>query len=267
MVTGYELDEVLGVGAHATVWRARRRGPVPLDVAVKRVADGVGGRARIRSEAAVLAACDHPNLIRLIDVVADGDDRDGGDDEGGDDAGTDHLALVLALVRGGSLAAAVRGGEMAAATLVGHLVDVAAALGALHRVGVVHGDVKPSNILLAADGGTVLADLGSAGPTAGAAVGGGSDGFAAPELVARGILHPHLDVFGLGACAVAALTGSPPGPGGGAGRLTDIGVSRQLAATVATALHADPDERFPTADALRAALLACPEADPRRWAG
>ncbi len=255
MVTGYVLDEVLGVGAHATVWRAHRLGPVPFDVAVKRVARDVGGSSRLRGEAAVLAACDHPNLVRLIDVVPDGGD------------GGEHVALVLALVRGGSLAAATRGPEMAAAALVGYLVDVAAGLGALHRHGVVHGDVKPSNILLAADGGAVLADLGSAGPRGGVTVGEGSDGYAAPELARHGFLDPRLDVYGLGACAVAVLTGARPGGGVGAGRVADLGVSRQLAATVAAAMHADPDERFPTADVMRAALLACPEGDPRRSAG
>ncbi|MPY96306.1 MAG: protein kinase [Acidimicrobiia bacterium] len=236
----YDLGDVLGRRAGTCVQRARRRGLLATDVAVKRRV----GQARgcdLEREARLLDAADHPNLVRLLDVVAD----------------VEGVALVLPLARGGSLAGTLRRGPLSAPSAVDLLLDITAGVASLHRVGIVHGDLKPANVLLTSDGRPLVADLGSAARQGDPARGRGSGAYAAPELVAGATAAFSQDVYGLGATALALLTCRPPDRGRGA---ADLGVSRQLAAVLDSAVELRLDERFPSASALWAALAGCPEA-------
>ena len=87
----YELERRIGSGAAGTVWRARRKGPVPQVVALKRLRAGTGSADldRLRREALVLAALDHPHIVRIIEVLDDGD----------------GIALAMQFAPGGSLEA------------------------------------------------------------------------------------------------------------------------------------------------------------------
>jgi serine/threonine-protein kinase len=84
------------------------------------------------------------------------------------------------------------------------------ALTVLHRHGVVHGDVKPANLILDRDGRIVLVDLGSSSAPPTSTPRGGSSGFRAPEVSAGGPAVRASDVFSLAATAFALVTGAPP---------------------------------------------------------
>ena len=103
------------------------------------------------------------------------------------------------------------------------LAPVASALGRLHDLGVVHGDVSPGNVLLDLDGRPVLGDLGL-GHVVGDVSPGvwGTDGYVAPEVLLGADPGPASDVYALGALGWLCLSGTVPGPPGLRPRLADI---------------------------------------------
>jgi serine/threonine protein kinase len=232
MVGPYVLDAPIGTGAAATGWRAWRSGagasapPVAIKLFHQR-----GDAAR--AEAALLGALDHPNVVRLHDVLVTR-------------AGT---ALVLEHASGGSLAALLaRRGPLDPGEVVSLGLGIGAALVAAHDRGIVHGDVHPGNVLLTADGRVLLADFGLA---AGEGCGGAA-GFTAPEVERGEAPSRRSDVWSLGAVCRAAL---------GASELRGIAPTT-LVVVLAVALAADPADRFGSAremlDALADALPARP---------
>ncbi len=90
------------------------------------------------------------------------------------------------------------------------VAQAAEALTALHQHGVVHGDVKPANLILDRNGRVVLVDLGSSSVPTTEAPRGGTPGFRAPEIAAGAPADRSSDVFGLAATAFTLLTGAPP---------------------------------------------------------
>ena len=74
-VGDYDLEQQIGAGASGTVWKAHRRGPVARTVALKRLRSGSGSAdlARMRREATVLTELDHPHVVRVLEVLHDGD--------------------------------------------------------------------------------------------------------------------------------------------------------------------------------------------------
>jgi hypothetical protein len=176
-------------------------------VALKRLAlygsatEMARARQRVRREAEVLRRLDHPAIVPLLDVIDDGDD----------------LVLVFPFLPGGNLAErvayyGVRPAEEVAA-IADHLLD---ALAAAHRAGVVHRDVKPANVLFAADGRPLLADFGVArGPDATPGLTAtdlvvGTPGYMSPEQARGEPATAASDVFSLGATLAFAATGHSP---------------------------------------------------------
>jgi serine/threonine-protein kinase len=262
-VAGFELLEQLGEGAHGVVHRARRVGggrfPLHVELAVKRLRlvtpDSL---ERLSREATALAGLDHPHVLALHDVVDDGP----------------GLALVTGLARGGSWAGRLATGPVAPGEVVRILSEVADALASAADRGLVHGDVKPANILLTSESRVLLGDFGTArwltprGPAdrTGEAPGRGegSAPYVAPEVRAGAPGGSTADVHALGVCAYVALTGRRPDPSSGVGPLADRPVSSALLLVVEQAVAADPAERFPGAAAFAAALSEVPEARSRR---
>ena len=201
----YETIRRIGRGGMGVVDLGRA--PDGTEVALKRLSlhgtpeELEQARQRIRREAEVLQQLDHPALVRLLDVVDDGDD----------------LVLVMEYLSGGNLAQRVteqgplRGSALR--ELADHLLD---GLAAAHRQGVVHRDIKPSNILFDAEGHARLADFGAAihrdatlGLTGHDLV-VGTPGFMSPEQARGETATTASDVFSLGATILFAATGAGP---------------------------------------------------------
>lgn len=182
-------------------------------------------------EARLAAAVHHPRLVGVFDVVA----RPG------------SLVLVTEHLPGGTLAQVrAERGPLPPAEVARVLDDVLAALEALHAAGIVHRDLSPGNVLLAADGAAKVGDLGLARRRRGLTVGfdepdalAGTPGFMAPEQRGGRRATPASDVYAAAALATALLA-SPRPPG--------------LEAVLRRGLAEDPSARWPSASAMRAAL-------------
>ncbi|MDP9239236.1 MAG: serine/threonine protein kinase [Actinomycetota bacterium] len=228
-VPAYVAEELLGFGGSGEVWRARAAMTGEV-VALKRLRAGrdPAERDRLRWEAALLAAFEHPHVVRLHGVLSTA---------GGP-------VLVLDYAEGGSLAALVsQRGPCSAAELSGLLAPIAGALAAAHDVGLVHGDLSAGNILLGAGGQALLADLGTArlvGECGG--VVRGTAGFIDPAVRAGAPPGPASDVYGLAAVAVFALTGDS-GLVDPAAALSGLALPEPMARVLRAALQADPAAR------------------------
>ncbi len=200
----YRVDAKLGEGAQATVLRVHDL-HTGRDLALKRLlpvyADKRKLRARFEAEARTLSALDHPNVVKVFDVATEGPEP----------------YFVMEYVPGGSLVERLeREGPLPPRLAVAIALQVCHGLAAAHRVGVIHRDVKPHNVLVAADGTCKLTDFGIArmGDTglrtrAGAAL--GTEGFMAPEQAADAkSVDVRADVYGVGMTLFVLLTGQDP---------------------------------------------------------
>ena len=121
--------------------------------------------------------------------------------------------------------------------------QAAEALMVLHQHGVVHGDVKPSNLVLDRAGRVVVVDLGSSSVPAGPAPRGGTPGFRAPEVASGAVPTRRSDVYSLAATAFSLLTGSAPSAGLPAWDGIPPAVAARLEAGLRAGLAIDPERR------------------------
>ena len=250
---GFELQAELGSGAFATVWRARQL-RLGRDVAVKvldpQVARNPDAARRFEREGRAAASLDHPGIVPVY--------------EAGEDDGVVFLAMRL--VDGPTLAQVLHDdGELAPDRLVHIIGAVGAALDHAHERGLVHRDVKPSNILL--EGERVwLGDFGIAASarelgryTTGAI---GTVAYMAPEQARAADVDHRSDLYALGCVAFECVTGRPPFQR--ADLLATMAAhtsdpvppagSPSLDAFFARALAKEPDRRFQSGAELAAAL-------------
>jgi serine/threonine protein kinase len=203
----FEELEVIGTGGAGVVTRARERSTGEF-VAIKRLRKPID-RMRFLQEAAAIASLDHPGIVRLHRVVGEASEE--GDPEA-------PLALILELVEGSDLERlVVAGGPLPVAQALALGIEVAHALAHAHERGLVHRDVKPSNVLIDAEGRARLTDFGlalvaeaqlSITPT-GAVL--GTPSYMAPEqLGGAHEVDARADVYGLGATLYRLLTGRSP---------------------------------------------------------
>ncbi len=258
----YQLEELLGEGAFAWVYRATDADlgrAVALKVLKPAWLNDAQALSRFKQEARTMANLHHPNIAVIYEVgEADG-----------------QVYLAQFLVDGESLAARLRRGGLAWAEMLRILQPVAAALDYAHSQGVIHRDIKPPNILLAKNGQPYLGDFGLVRAAEGSAslsasAGGliGTPAYMAPEQWEGQPATPATDVYALSCVAVEMLTGrmlfdgSTPavvmkqhlieGP-----RLPEqwpAGIPAETTAVLQRGLTEKPGERIQSADELVTAL-------------
>jgi hypothetical protein len=253
-VDGYVLTDLIGFGATGEVWRGRDE-TTHEPVAIKRLWEPAtdGLVLRLRQDAAVVAEVAGPHTVRILEVAV----LAGGE-----------VVLVMQAAAGGSLASLLaRRGRLHPSEVVTVLAPLAQALADLHRRGMVHGDLTPTNVLFTADGCPMLADTGLAAAT-GERI-GDDVGYRDPALDAATPPTAAADCFGLAALGYAALTGvAPRNPSGVIEPIVGRApwVPAQLAGVIEAALAADPALR-PEIEAFGTAVLAACGAAPVRLTG
>lgn len=201
----YRLDGLLGAGGMADVHRAEDlRLHRPVAVKVFRPGTDPDGERRFEAEARTLAGLRHPGLVAVHDYAVE--------------HGRGYL--VMELVEGPTLAEelARERYDAAGATQLGS--ELAQVLGYVHAQGVVHRDVKPSNVLVDSDGRFRLADFGishlvDASGLTPAEPSAGTTPYLSPEQVQRRPTGPPADVYALALVLLEAMSGRPEYPGDG----------------------------------------------------
>lgn len=265
----YRLESVLGQGGMGRVWQGHDES-LGRPVAIKEITLPAGVPQaerellceRMMREARVTARLSHPAIIAVYDVVS----FDG------------RPFIVMELVHGPSLADEIdRHGRLAPQRVARIGLYVLAGLGAAHGAGIVHRDVKPSNVLLAADGRIVLTDFGIAVSEGDATLTStglliGSPAYMSPERLRSEPTGPATDLWALGATLYAAVEGVPPfGGGSTVGAITAVltaevvppRVDGPLREAVLGMLVKSAEQRLPE-DRVRALLQEAVEGVPRR---
>ncbi|MDO0914508.1 serine/threonine-protein kinase [Streptomyces sp. DT2A-34] len=271
----YFLEEPLGRGATGTVWRARQRetagaeaavqGQPGETVAIKVLKEELASDAdivmRFLRERSVLLRLTHPNIVRVRDLVVEGD----------------LLALVMDLIEGPDLHRYLRENgpftPVAAALLTAQIAD---ALAASHADGVVHRDLKPANVLLQQNGGQMhpmLTDFGIARLADSPGLTRthefvGTPAYVAPESAEGRPQTSAVDIYGAGILLYELVTGRPPFGGGSALEVLHQHLSAEprrpstvpdpLWTVIERCLSKNPDER-PSAENLARGLRVVAE--------
>ena len=258
----YRLIEVLGRGGMGEVWRAfdtDTNRVVALKVLPANLASDPQFEQRFRREAFAAAGLAEPHVVPIHNF---------GEIEG-------RLYVDMRLIEGQDLTALLARGPLESARAVLIIDQIASALDEAHRIGLVHRDVKPSNILVGAKDFAYLIDFGiarAAGQTKLTGTGNviGTWAYLAPERVTTGQTDPRADIYSLACVLHECLTGSQPFPGdsieqqiGGhlglppprPSQLRDD-LPTELDTVIATGMAKNPDDRYTTASALANAARA-----------
>jgi serine/threonine protein kinase len=264
-LAGYRIEALLGRGGMSVVYRAEQARPrryVALKLLSPGLAENDAFRQRFLRESELAAATDHPNILPVYDA--------------GEAGGV--LYIAMRYVEGVDLRVLLaREGRLEPGRALAIAGQVAGALDAAHTIGLVHRDVKPGNILLAAGGAhAYLADFGltkRADSASQLTVAGqvlGTVDYVAPEQIEGGRVDGRADQYSLGCVLFECLTGSVPFP-----RETELAVlwahvhqppprpsavapdlPPRLDAAVARALAKPPADRYPTCGELVATAEA-----------
>lgn len=257
----YRVEQRIAVGGMATVYRGldtRLERVVALKVMHAGMASDPGFTARFIREAKAVARLSHPNVVNVFDQGQDGD----------------AVFLAMEYVPGWTLRDLMQDrGALAPRTVLDILEPVLAGLGAAHRAGLVHRDVKPENVLLTEDGrvkvtdfGLVRAVSGETQATTGQVM--GTVSYLAPEQIEQGATDPRTDVYACGILMFEMLTGAKPYTGDSPMQViyqhisSDVpppstlvpGLAPQLDAITTAAAARDANRRPADAVALLAAL-------------
>ena len=255
---GYRIEELIGRGGMGVVYRAydlRLKRPVALKLVAPSLARDEQFRERFARESELVMSLEHPNVVPIYDA---------GDVDG-------RVYLAMRLVDGTDLRSLLRAeGALEPDRAIAICTQIAAALDAAHARGLVHRDVKPSNVLLDSSGHVYLADFGltrtldDEGSGAGEDRAVGTPAYLAPEQLEGRPVDGRADVYSLGCVLYECLTGEPVFPRDS--RLAvawahleeeppraskrRVGLPEAVDAVVGRALAKEPEERFQTSGAL-----------------
>jgi eukaryotic-like serine/threonine-protein kinase len=273
-VSHFRILDVLGRGGMGVVYRAldiRLGRMVALKFMLPQLSCDTFARERFLKEARAASALDHPNVCTVYDT---------GRDDGG------RVFLAMACYEGETLRARL---AQSATLDLRAAIDIASqvlrGLGAAHRAGITHGDLKPGNLLLAADGMVRILDFGLARARndidpAGPGLPPGTIAYMSPEQLEGGTVDHRTDLWSVGVVLHEMLTGGPPFRRGSElssihSILHDVPVAisalrpelpATLDAVVHTLLAKDPRDRYASADDALAALTAATTAGGGRRA-
>ncbi|WP_282086053.1 Stk1 family PASTA domain-containing Ser/Thr kinase [Streptomyces tendae] len=201
----YRVEARIAVGGMATVYRAvdtRLDRVLALKVMHPTLATDATFVERFIREAKSVARLDHPNVVQVFDQGAEGA----------------YVYLAMEYIAGCTLRDVLRErGALRPRAALDILEPVLAALGAAHRAGFVHRDMKPENVLIGDDGRVKVADFGlvravdTVTSTTGAVL--GTVSYLAPEQIEQGTADPRVDVYACGVVLYEMLTGAKPHDG------------------------------------------------------
>ena len=260
---GYEIIAPLGIGGMGQVFEAMETATgehAAVKILAPRWTADEEAASRFRAEAEALRQLEHPGIVRIHST---GETDDG------------RLFIAMELVVGCDLGRLLRAEKLEPARAYDIFLKVCAALEHAHRRGIVHRDVKPSNILVGNDGTVKLADFGLAKHLADdhSNFGIGSltqtrDTFGTPYYIAPEALRgradqtPAADIYAAGVLLYHLLTGMPP-----LGNYTPLsqakGLARSADTALANALQADPAKRSTDLSGLVTSVLAAQRGDSR----
>ena len=268
LIVDYRLEAILGRGGMSVVYLAedlRLKRHVALKLLAPTLAQDERFRKRFLSESELAASLDHANVIPVYEAgEADG-----------------SLYIAMRYVEGSDLKARLADGPLSDEETVAVAMQVGGALDAAHERGLVHGDVKPSNVLIDRNGHAYLADfgltkrLGDERSPAGDAQLMGTIDYVAPELIRGDHVDGRADVYSLGCLLYECLTGHQPFRRGNDAAVLYAHLEDEPPTTggaadpvIAKSLAKNPDERYETCaelvDAARNALkVAAPRASRR----
>ena len=269
----YEIVEGIGVGGMASVYKAYQPGlerHVALKVLPPFYAQQPGFQERFIREAKAIAMLNHPNILPVYDYGQSGD----------------YSYLVMRYVEAGSLQQLV-GAPVAVALTVKIVSQIGMALEAAHRMGIIHRDVKPANVLLDKDDWALLTDFGLARMLeesvhlTGTGIGIGTPTYMSPEQAQGGAIDHRTDVYSLGVVLFQMLTGDVPYKGDTPlsivlKRMTEpLPIPRSLNPEIAESveevvlksLAKDPADRFQSAAEMVQQLEAAVTADKGEYDG
>jgi serine/threonine protein kinase len=243
---GYTLLREIGRGTMGTVYLASSPGLDSVHVAIKRlpVFGSDEDMRRLRREAETMSELNHPHIMAVLDVIDDGN----------------GIAFVMPFAEGGTLQQRLQNGPLSEVEMVAVVAPIADALAFAHSRGILHRDVKPSNILFTSEGVPVLTDFGIARNSSQTNITRtdiaiGTAGYLDPDLADGAEPSARSDQYALGVVAYESLLGKSPFVGAtplavlrhadrGDHELLDFATYGATARIIERSFHRNPQRRF-----------------------